>query len=484
MSMIGRITKRWLRNFISVIFVVILFIEIGVGVFVHNYYYNSVSQILDNGLDEVIDYITNAMGASKDISAAAVDYLEVATDVELYEMQFIDASGNIALSSSGFAYDTDEKKPDYDLARLAENGYSKWRGENDGGENILCVTRLLSSDQGFSGEAVRLVVSLEPVNHRIFLTIAITVFIGFFMLFFVIISGSYFINSIVNPVRQIGATAGKIAQGNFSVILEKNYDDEIGDLCDIINNMANELAASERMKNEFISSVSHELRTPLTAIKGWGETLRECGTEDTEMYQRGMNVIISEAERLSGLVEDLLDFSHMQTGRLSMKFERMDILAELSEAVYMFTERAKQEGKHLVYSEPDSLPFVLGDSNRLKQVFVNIIDNAVKYTDADGTIMISATEKDGFAHITVSDTGCGIASSEIAKVKERFYKANTTRRGFGIGLAVADEIVAMHSGELSILSEEGIGTTITIKIPAIPVRQDAGDYIETDTLVK
>ena len=167
-----------------------------------------------------------------------------------------------------------------------------------------------------------------------------------------------------------------------------------------------------------------------------------------------------------------------------MKFERMDILAELSEAVYMFTERAKQEGKHLVYSEPDSLPFVLGDSNRLKQVFVNIIDNAVKYTDADGTIMISATEKDGFAHITVSDTGCGIASSEIAKVKERFYKANTTRRGFGIGLAVADEIVAMHSGELSILSEEGIGTTITIKIPAIPVRQDAGDYIETDTLVK
>ncbi|MBQ6569690.1 MAG: HAMP domain-containing histidine kinase [Clostridia bacterium] len=407
-----------------------------------------------------------------DLRTAGIEYLESAQNVDLYELQIIDASGKIILSSTGFEYDDAVAMPDYELAKVAENGIAKWKGKNTGGEKILCFSKLLERNEVPDGEAVRLLVSLEPVNRRIFLLVALISVIGFFMLFFVLISGTYFINSIVNPVRQIGTIADKIAKGDFTVMLKKDYDDEIGDLCDIINNMSNELAASEKMKNEFISSVSHELRTPLTAIKGWGETIMACGTEDTETFQRGMKVIISESERLSGLVEDLLDFSHMQTGRMSMNFDRLDILAELGEAVYLFTERANQEKKHLVYSEPDNMSYVLGDANRLKQVFVNIIDNAVKYTDEDGTIMVTATEQDGYAIISVSDTGCGISEADLSKVKERFYKANTTRRGFGIGLAVADEIVSMHSGELNILSKEGIGTTVTIKLPVIPVRQD------------
>ena len=156
---------------------------------------------------------------------------------------------------------------------------------------------------------------------------------GLFIMLMLTLSGIYFIQSILVPVRQVSQTARQIAQGDFEVRIEKAKDDEIGQLCDAVNDMAGELGAAERMKNEFISSVSHELRTPLTAIKGWAETLR-LGT-DPATEAKGMDVIIRESERLSGLVEELLDFSRLQNGRMQLISEKMDILAELDEAVYL-----------------------------------------------------------------------------------------------------------------------------------------------------
>ena len=235
------------------------------------------------------------------------------------------------------------------------------------------------------------------------------------------------------------------------------------------------------MKNDFISSVSHELRTPLTAIKGWGETL-EGGGLDPESFRKGMDVILHETERLSGMVEELLDFSRMQSGRMTMNMQRLDILAELGEAVYMFSERAKNEGKFLLYEEPEILSPVLGDVNRLRQVFVNILDNALKYTDKGGTITVTAAEADGFIQVLISDSGCGIAPEHLPKIKEKFYKANQTVRGSGIGLAVADEIMRLHSGSLEVDSTLGVGTAVTITIPTLEKLQE--HYEEAKTKLK
>ena len=158
------------------------------------------------------------------------------------------------------------------------------------------------------------------------------------------------------------------------------------------------------MKNDFISSVSHELRTPLTAIKGWAETMQmQAGEIDRQTFDRGMGVIIRESERLSGIVEELLDFSRMQSGRMSLMMDRIDILAELGEAVYMFSDRAAAEHKFLLYEEPAMLSPVLGDINRLRQVFVNIIDNALKYTEEGGTVNVSAVESDGYIRVIIAD---------------------------------------------------------------------------------
>mgnify|MGYP002726828608 CR=1 FL=1 len=266
----------------------------------------------------------------------------------------------------------------------------------------------------------------------------------------------------------------QIAQGDFSASekIEHKYDDEIGDLCDAISDMAKDLQTTEQTKNDFISRVSHELRTPLTAIKGWAETmqLNEKGKLDRRTFDKGMGVIIKESARLTSIVEELLDFSRIQSGRMVLNKEKLDILAEFDETVYMLKDRAVNEGKHLLYDEPmDAMyPPVYGDSNRLKQVFLNVIDNALKYTPKGGVVaaqVIYSKDDPDIIKIIVTDTGCGIPAEDLPKVKEKFYKANQTVRGSGIGLAVADEIMNLHHGSLDIESGEGVGTTVTLTFP-------------------
>ena len=216
-----------------------------------------------------------------------------------------------------------------------------------------------------------------------------------------------------------------------------------------------------------IRSRDYSMRTPLTAIKGWAETLQTGGI-GRETYDKGMNVIVREAERLSGMVEELLDFSRMQSGRMRLILKKIDLLAELDEAVYMFTDRARTEHKNLIYDEEDTmLSPILGDVNRLRQVFINVIDNALKYTNPGGTVRVSAYEDDGFIRVIIKDSGCGIPAEHLPNVKKKFYKANQNVRGNGIGLAVANEIMELHSGSLDVDSEEGMGTTVIITIPTM-----------------
>jgi signal transduction histidine kinase len=229
--------------------------------------------------------------------------------------------------------------------------------------------------------------------------------------------------------------------------------------------MADELSNADAMKNEFISSVSHELRTPLTAIRGWGETAKMSLGTDEDLVQRGLDVVLSEADRLSGLVEELLDFSRIQSGKMSVVSQPLNITHVLEESVDMYVELSKQQGIELIFTEPAEQLEVMGDINRLKQVFINVIDNAVKYTESGGQVLITQVKEEACVRISIADTGVGIPAQDIDRIKEKFYKANKTVRGSGIGLAVADEIIKQHQGLLFIESTEGVGTTATIVLP-------------------
>lgn len=461
------IARRWLFNSLGVMILLFTACIAALSFVVQSYAYNGIQMTLIGRSDELPTVLSGSMKTVSEFNAAARSYTENFPDKDLMEVMAVSRSGSILSTSSGFAPDQNQSKPDFESALHSENGYGYWIGKLASGEKVMAVSRVARGANGAVLGAVRYIVSMERADRQITYVVLVLIGIGVLILVLVTLSGIYFVRSIITPIRELNATAEKIAKGDFDVRVKKEKDDELGALCDSINDMAAELGTAEKMKNDFISSVSHELRTPLTAIKGWAETLQTGGI-GRETYDKGMNVIVREAERLSGMVEELLDFSRMQSGRMRLILKKIDLLAELDEAVYMFTDRARTEHKNLIYDEEDTmLSPILGDVNRLRQVFINVIDNALKYTNPGGTVRVSAYEDDGFIRVIIKDSGCGIPAEHLPNVKKKFYKANQNVRGNGIGLAVANEIMELHSGSLDVDSKEGMGTTVIITIPTM-----------------
>lgn len=467
------ITARWVLNTLCAIIFVLFCIIIVVSVLFKEQYYETVRVTLDSRATNVVSsYFSISNDSSDDaFNLRAKEFVEDFSDKSVMEVWVIDRSGNVVVSSSGFSVEN-EKYPDYAEAKLSDTGKATWVGRMSSGEKVMALSYMLPSSGGQNSGAVRYVVSLSDIDSQLIKVILLMCFIALVIIAFVTVSGLFFVRSIVRPVKKINETAIKIAKGDLGARIEDTGgDDEIGQLCESINNMAHEIKESERMKNEFISTVSHELRTPLTAIKGWGETILEDPIKDEALTKRGLNVIISESERLTSLVEELLDFSRMENGNLTMRMSSMDVLAELDEAVFVFKDRSIREGKELLYNVSEVPAPMTGDPNRIKQVFVNILDNSFKYTEAGGTISVTAKAENGFVTITIADTGCGIPTADIPYVTEKFYKANASVRGSGIGLAVVNEIVKRHNGTLSLNSIEGKGTTVTVVFPIQQTQQ-------------
>ena len=257
------------------------------------------------------------------------------------------------------------------------------------------------------------------------------------------------------PINSIKDTADKIAQGEFNVRVEHNkkYDRELSELCDSINHMAQELGRSEELKNEFISSVSHELRTPLTAIKGWAETMSN--TQDAQTLEKGTEIILKETNRLYSMVENLLDFSRLQNASLALSKEKLDLVAEVYESVIMFMPQAAAKNVTIEFEEPEMFLPVMADKSKIKQVMVNLLDNALKYSQENSVIEVNITQNKGenTATVEVKDYGKGIRPEEIGSVKQKFYKGKGAKRGSGIGLALVDEIIKLHGGTFDVESE-------------------------------
>lgn len=266
------------------------------------------------------------------------------------------------------------------------------------------------------------------------------------------------------PIRGLIDLAKRISDGGYGLQAPKTGEDEIGELTDAINHLSAKISAYEKTQAEFISSVSHELRTPLTAITGWSETML---FDENIMgdSRRGLEIIGREAGRLTNMVNDLLEFTRIQDGRFKLTMSTVDVIAELEDAMMAYGDLLRKENMQMAYHMPEAdIPFINGDPERLRQVFLNILDNAAKY-GRGGTVDIGIKANQDHVFVLFRDHGPGIPANEIAHVKERFYKGSTHVRGNGIGLAVCDEIVTRHGGELLIANAEGGGLIVTVKLP-------------------
>ena len=464
MKKITGIRKRWMVNSISVVLFIVLLAVAAFSAAMGSYYYSTLSESLKQKAENAI--------SSFDYYRTEAEYYDNARAVvagepnsDKLEVEYLDADGQIRFSSSDLTAFRSPGTPDIAEA-ISMKRTKVWIGADPStGEHIMAASSPLMIDGEVVG-VMRYVTSLNKVDKQIIIIVAIALGIGLGILGMVYFSNLYFIRSIVDPVAGITETAKRIAAGSYGVQIEKRYDDEIGALTDTINDMSLKINQSEKMKNEFISSVSHELRTPLTAINGWAETIMNGEVRDAGDVKKGMGIIVSEARRLTNMVEELLEFSRIQDGRFTLSVEPMDIKAELEDAVYTYREFFRREGIELNHFDCDEeFPPIAGDPERLRQVFCNLLDNAAKHGGSGKRIDTAIARDEDQVVITIRDYGPGIPAEELPHVKYKYYKGSSKARGSGIGLAVCDEIITRHEGTLDIDNAEGGGCIVTIHLP-------------------
>lgn len=466
MAKVKGIRKRWMLNSISAVLLIVLFAVAAFSAAITSYFYSTMSIGLNSRITSALPYFSSVKSRSEYYQSAS-NYVQNFTEKNRLELQIINPSGSIYESTNDLSISGSYPNTPDVTGAIEERKQSSWSGTAPvTGERIMSVSAPIVSRNGTLIGVIRMVTSLSRADIQVVKIVAAALAVGATIVLLVYFSNLYFVRSIVEPVTAVTDTAKRIAAGSYGIQMEKKYDDEVGDLIDAVNDMSMKIKQSEKMKSEFISSVSHELRTPLTAINGWAETIMNGEVRDASDVKKGMGIIVSEARRLTNMVEELLEFSRIEDGRFTLSVEPMDIKAELEDAVYTYTEFFRREGITLTHTDcEEEFPPIPGDPERMRQVFCNLLDNAAKH-GGSGKRIDTAIRREGDATvITIRDYGPGIPEEELPHVKYKFYKGSSKARGSGIGLAVCEEIVTRHNGRLDIGNAEGGGCIVTIRLP-------------------
>lgn len=459
------IRQRWLLNSLGVVALILVLAVGTLSVALWAYYDRSMTTGLETQAANVATQFKRYTSRSE-YDTAAQTFIDGFEEKNKMEVQFLDSTGVVLYTGQGLVAGTMPKTPDVTGA-LDNRTQTSWEGNDPTtGEHIMAVSAPVINDAGLLVGAIRFVTSMEAVDRQLLLSISVVALIGICIFALVYFSNLTFVRSIVEPLASINETARMIADGSYGVQIEKTFDDEIGELTDTINNMSIKVMQAEKTQSEFLSSVSHELRTPLTAINGWAETIQSGELSDPEDVRKGMDIIVSEARRLTNMVEELLEFSRLSDGRFTLAVEPLDLKAELEDAVYTYREFFRRDGIELHYidCEEEMIP-ISGDPQRLRQVFCNLLDNAAKHGGVGKRIDVSLDVESIDAVIRIRDYGPGIPEEELPFVKNKFYKGSSKARGSGIGLAVCEEIVTRHEGELELGNAQDGGCLVTIRLP-------------------
>ena len=466
MKKIRGLQKRWLLNTVGVIFALGLVCVIAVSAVFGAYEYSSMLSDMRYRAKTTTDFFSEYINLSyKEYYQSCINYANSFDNVNKPELQFIDQNNRLVASSYGvWPGQTPETSDISDAFSLRETSTFTGR-DPETGERIMAVSSPMIYTNGEVIGVLRFVTSTRIMDLQILKFGLVCLTILGVVLMVVYLTGRYFIRSILVPVGEITEKAKRISSGSYGIQIQTQYDDEVGELADTINAMSMQISQNEKLQRDFISSLSHELRTPLTAITGWSETLLTCENLDRETI-RGVKIISREAKRLTEMVVELLDFTRIQDGRMTLDIRPTDIRADFEDTVYMYSSRLSQDGITLMYLDNDEdIPEIPCDPERMRQVFLNILDNAAKHGAEGKRIEASIHNEGNFIAVKIRDFGPGIPDDEIPLVKKKFYKGSSKARGSGIGLAVCDEIVTMHNGELILENSPGGGTLVTVRLP-------------------
>ena len=459
--------RRWLWNTAAVVASVGLVCALAVTVLFALTDYSNLHANLRLRAETAAEALNGVQNQEyEDFYQTCLDAVQSFSQRNTLEVQFVDPEGNVLSTSYGIPTTSALETPEIAEAVRTRGAQDYFGKDPETGKRILAVSAPIIYRNGEVIGVLRFVTATRRMEQHIGAVLAVSLLAVAGLTGATLLSNNYCIRSILLSVAEITQKARRIAGGTYGIQIEILSHDELGKLAEAINDLSNQLSQNEKMQSEFISSLSHELRTPLTAITGWSETLLGGDTLDAETA-RGMRIILREARRLTEMVVDLLDFTRMQDGRMTLNVEPADIRSEFEDTVYMYSSRLVQEGIALELEENDQdIPEIPCDAKRLRQVFLNVLDNAAKH-GGEGKRILASMHYDGSTVLfRIRDFGPGIPEDELSLVKKKFYRGSSKTRGTGIGLAVCEEIVTMHGGTLTLENAEGGGTLVTIALPA------------------
>jgi heavy metal sensor kinase len=281
------------------------------------------------------------------------------------------------------------------------------------------------------------------------------------------LGGLFLANRVLKPVQEITKTAQKIEGSDLSQRIAVNTDDELGRLASTLNEMIGRLEEAFNRQRQFTADASHELRTPL-AIMQAEATLALSKERTSDDYRKSLETISQESDYMSSVIGKLLFLARSDAGKEQLNFEDVELKELITGLSANIEALAQDKGIKFTVDAKEDLT-VSGDKVKLRQLFINILENAVRYTPADGNISVSLVEKDSNAVVSISDTGIGIPPEHLSHIFERFYRVDKARAradgGVGLGLAIAKIITESHKGKIEVESEVGKGTTFKISIP-------------------
>lgn len=457
------IKTRLVGNFMLVIIITVLILETFLVNAVKQYYYKSVEEILSNQIMFSSDFYSRYF-SSTSLEDIIIDDVDVFWHQTSAQVQILDLKGKILMDSIGASPPSSIVNTS-DILKAIDGEKGVWVGnvEYDSAPVMAVSYPLIVQDKTIG--VLRFISSLRETNRIIKNISKVLLFVGIIVVLISGIVSLFLANTIIKPLKDVTNIAEKMADGQLKVRSEKRFDDEIGKLSETLNYMAEELIKKEELKNDFISSISHELRTPLTSIKGWAITLKSEGIGENQLLINGLDIIEKESDRLSNMVEELLDFSRFVSGRIALDKEKINITDAINQIGMQLQPKAKDKNITFTVSYEEDLPIIVADENRIKQVLINLLDNAFKFTSEGGTVTLEINKGEDNILIQVEDNGIGIEEEDIPYIKEKFYKGKNSKSHSGLGLSICDEIIKLHGGHMKIESKVNEGTRIIVYLP-------------------